>query len=223
MIVAIISDIHGNLPALEQCVRRTRPFADRYLCLGDVVNYGPWSDECLDLVLSLPEIVLLEGNHERIFRGDEPIDHEIPLVQAFTRHSLQWFSRADRIAGLPKEWMLGTYRCVHTIDNRNVYANTEIDVDSDIILGHSHQQFQIARCGHTIVNPGSVGQNRGCIDVVSYALFDTETSRVTLCEETYPVDLFLRELRARRYPEECVNYYARKQRKTSPWKQVHAV
>ena len=216
MIVAIISDIHGNLPALEQCLRHTRPLADSYVCLGDVVNYGPWSDECLDLVLSLPGIVLLEGNHERLFRGDEEIAREIPLVQAFTRHTMQWFSRWAAIAALPAEWTLGAYTCVHTIERSRIYSDTEIEVDRDLVLGHSHEQFHATRGGRLIVNPGSVGQNRRCIDLASYALLDTETGRFTFCEEPYPLDIFLAELRTRRYPQACIDYYAKKPRRSGP-------
>ena len=40
---AIISDIHGNLPALEKLIKNTQ-FVDRYVILGDVVNYGTWSN-----------------------------------------------------------------------------------------------------------------------------------------------------------------------------------
>ena len=91
MIIAILSDVHGNLPALEKFVQRTRPIADSYLCLGDVVNYGPWNDECLELIHSLPGIVFIEGNHERLFLGTEPIQDEIALVREFYAHSMKYF------------------------------------------------------------------------------------------------------------------------------------
>jgi predicted phosphodiesterase len=74
VIIAILSDVHGNLPALEKFLKSTKYIADTYICLGDVVNYGPWNDECLEFVHSLPGVVLLEGNHERLFLGvDEMI------------------------------------------------------------------------------------------------------------------------------------------------------
>ncbi len=66
------------------------------------------------------------------------------------------------------------------------------------------------------MNPGSVGQNRRCIDLASYALLDTETGRFTFCEEPYPLDLFLAELRTRRYPQACIDYYAKKPRRSGP-------
>ena len=44
MRTAIFSDIHGNLPALEIAIKNTKNI-DRYIVLGDVVNYGPWSNK----------------------------------------------------------------------------------------------------------------------------------------------------------------------------------
>src|SRR5512136_1600072 len=85
MLVAILSDIHANLPALEKFVASTQGVAEAYICLGDVINYGPWNDECLELLYSLPNVVVLEGNHERLFLGADQIADELPLVQAFYR------------------------------------------------------------------------------------------------------------------------------------------
>jgi predicted phosphodiesterase len=212
VIVAVFSDVHANLPALDSFIAATRCTADAYLCLGDVVNYGPWNDECLEAVHSLPGIVLLEGNHERLFNGVDPIAREKSLVQDFFCHSSRFFSRRDLIAALPHDYRLGTFVCTHTIDGDRVYPDTQIEVGHDYIVGHTHHQFAIERFSHTIVNAGSVGQNRRCINVISYALYDTQTGRVTLCGEKYRFDLFLSELEARKYPQNCIDYYARKPR-----------
>jgi predicted phosphodiesterase len=211
--IAIFSDIHGNLPALEQFVRVTRDLADAYICLGDVVNYGPWSNECVDLVDSLPQIILLEGNHERLFLGLDPLSHEIPLVQQFTHHVLPHFARFDRIKDLALEHRLGDYRCIHTIDGQRVYRDTAIEIADNYIIGHTHHQFRIERSGKTIVNCGSVGQNRAFIDVLSYILFDPATGQITLCEAQYDFDRFLDEMSARHYPQPCIDYYASKKRR----------
>ena len=64
MRVAIISDIHGNLPALEavlQAVDGERP--DEIWCLGDLVGYGPRPNECCDVVRASVQICL-RGNHD---------------------------------------------------------------------------------------------------------------------------------------------------------------
>jgi hypothetical protein len=46
MKLPIVSDIHGNWPALR-AVMEAEPDADRTLCLGDLVNYGPQPTECV--------------------------------------------------------------------------------------------------------------------------------------------------------------------------------
>ncbi len=49
--VAIISDIHGNLPALQAVIAHieNEGISER-VCLGDIVGYGAQPAECIDLV-----------------------------------------------------------------------------------------------------------------------------------------------------------------------------
>jgi len=63
---AFLSDIHGNLPALEIVIEKSDD-VDGYYILGDVVNYGPWSNECVQLINSLPNCTRILGNHEEYF------------------------------------------------------------------------------------------------------------------------------------------------------------
>jgi len=210
MKVAVFSDVHGNLPALECFIAATLGTVDAYLCLGDVVNYGPWSDECVDRVLDLPHITLLEGNHERLFLGTEDPSHEPPLVQAFVAHLRPTFTRIDRIANLPVRARLGPFECVHTIDDRTIYADTAVEINQNYLIGHTHHQYAIERSRFAILNPGSIGQNRKWIDRVDYMLFDTDSGGWMFHSEPYNFELFFAELRARRYPEACLAYYAGK-------------
>lgn len=64
MRIALISDIHANLSALEAVFADIDSIGvDTVYCLGDTVGYGPQPLECLDLVRERCSIVLL-GNHE---------------------------------------------------------------------------------------------------------------------------------------------------------------
>ena len=62
---AIISDIHGNLEALEAVLAdiETRDVSEVY-CLGDIIGYGPNPRECIDLVIDRCEVCIL-GNHDQ--------------------------------------------------------------------------------------------------------------------------------------------------------------
>ncbi len=215
MKVAVFSDVHGNLIALEQFVRATQNTVDAYLCLGDVVNYGPWNDECLEIVVQLPAVTVIEGNHERLFLGAGDLDRELPLVQDFFRRSKEFFSRQDLIVGLPRHCRLGAFKCLHTIAERSIYPDTSVEIDCSHMIGHTHHQFQIERSGFVIVNPGSVGQNRKWIDMADYLVLNTESGAIEMHSVAYNLDLFLSELRLRRYSEQCIKYYAGKQRKQS--------
>ena len=62
MLIAIVSDIHSNLVALE-AVLETLPVYDRLWCLGDTIGYGPQPNECLAYMQGLGNAVLT-GNHD---------------------------------------------------------------------------------------------------------------------------------------------------------------
>ena len=59
MKLLIISDIHGNLAALDAI----REEADKVFCLGDIVNYGPYPTACLERVRNLTD-AMGRGNHD---------------------------------------------------------------------------------------------------------------------------------------------------------------
>lgn len=206
MRVGVVSDIHGNLPALEVVTDRIRDL-DLVICLGDVVNYGPWSDECLELLHTLPRMILLEGNHEALFLGKEPLEHEVPLVQRFYHATIGRFTRRDLIEDLPLETTLAGYLFTHTLNGQRIFKDSEFSPASDCFIGHTHHPFHISRDGRQVINPGSVGQNRARVDLACYALFDTETGQISLEQVTYPVDVLLDEMRRLEYPPECLAYY----------------
>jgi predicted phosphodiesterase len=67
MKILLLSDIHGNWPAL-QAVLQAEPDANQILCLGDLVNYGPQPVECVAWAMRLnPLSVVIQGSHDRAF------------------------------------------------------------------------------------------------------------------------------------------------------------
>jgi len=62
--IAVISDIHGNLQALEAALGAIKSMRIRdVICLGDIVGYGPSPGECLDLTLARC-LHTVQGNHD---------------------------------------------------------------------------------------------------------------------------------------------------------------
>jgi diadenosine tetraphosphatase ApaH/serine/threonine PP2A family protein phosphatase len=68
---AIISDVHGNLAALESvyaAIDEEQPGIDEVWCLGDLVGYGPEPEACVARVLDRAAICLA-GNHDLVVAG----------------------------------------------------------------------------------------------------------------------------------------------------------
>ena len=65
MKIAILSDIHSNLEALQACYRKASAAGvDQYICLGDIIGYGADPVATLEMVMSLPGLVAVRGNHD---------------------------------------------------------------------------------------------------------------------------------------------------------------
>jgi predicted phosphodiesterase len=86
MTFALISDIHGNLEALEAVLREIDKLkVDMICCLGDVIGYGSNPNECLDLV-DRNCMIKLVGNHEYSSMGLLPMDN----LNKVARTSASW-------------------------------------------------------------------------------------------------------------------------------------
>src|SRR5690625_4809181 len=91
----VLGDIHGNLIALEKVIQGFGREVDIIICHGDVVNYGPWSNECVEL-LGMEESICLRGNHEDAYiKGS--YDGTNPLVKEFFEHTFSRFKYLQEI------------------------------------------------------------------------------------------------------------------------------
>ncbi len=66
--ILVIGDIHGACKALDQCFSRAgyNHAQDTLICLGDVTDGWPQTRECIDLLLTLPRLVYIRGNHDEM-------------------------------------------------------------------------------------------------------------------------------------------------------------
>jgi len=110
MRVAVISDVHGNLPALERVleeIARERP--DGVWCLGDTVGYGPWPSECCQKVRASAQVTLV-GNHDLGVLGAIDLAEFAPEAAVAARwargvldeESRRWLSSLVPSAELPQ-------------------------------------------------------------------------------------------------------------------------
>jgi predicted phosphodiesterase len=98
MRLAVISDIHSNLPALTAVLsdiedRDHRP--DELWCLGDIVGYGASPDECAALTEERAD-VCLAGNHDLVVRGDLDIGQFTTAAAAAARWTARTISDRTR-------------------------------------------------------------------------------------------------------------------------------
>jgi predicted phosphodiesterase len=118
---AILSDIHGNLEALQAVLAdiQQQPVDDIY-CLGDVVGYGPNPWECVDLVMRC-RVVLL-GNHDQaVFSMPETFHPAAAQAIRWTRQQLEaaqgdpavWQRRRQFLAERPLRHQDGNCLFVH--------------------------------------------------------------------------------------------------------------
>lgn len=96
--IALISDIHGNYPALEAVLADIdgQGSVDRIYCLGDVVGYGPHPVECLERTAEVASLILL-GNHEHaVLHGPYLFNPRARKAIEWTKEQLQTKVSASR-------------------------------------------------------------------------------------------------------------------------------
>lgn len=81
----LLADIHSNLPALESVLKDVQKNnVEGYLVLGDIVGYGPYPQECLQIVRSLPNLLTVRGNHDHTVGTGIPEDGSNKYAQYAT-------------------------------------------------------------------------------------------------------------------------------------------
>jgi predicted phosphodiesterase len=150
----ILSDVHGNLEALETALAYLKAeMVTEYLCLGDIVGYGANPEECLTLIRELRGAVVA-GNHDHGVAGRT----SIRSFNEHARKALLWTGRqlsADStsfLGSLPLVEIAHGLRLVHASPSSPrdwEYVETWSDIKSELasysepicLIGHSHIPF----------------------------------------------------------------------------------
>ncbi|EEB73208.1 metallophosphoesterase [Thermococcus sp. AM4] len=216
MIIALISDIHSNLEALEAVWDEIKD-ADVFLCMGDLVGYGASPNEVVDFVRREMErrtFLCVRGNHDNAIAFGADWSFNPYARQAVRWH--QWVMSSENLEflrQLPVKQLFEddagrSYLLIHGsprapldeylfpwLPESEFRAVLSYVRQDDLLLGHTHVPMLKVIDGRRIINPGSVGQPRDGDWRASYALIDTEPpGRVEFHRVEYDVEEAARKI-----------------------------
>ena len=217
MRIAVLSDIHGNLPALEAVLSALRPF-DAVWQLGDVVGYGPQPDEVVGR-LAAEGALGVRGNHDSAAIGELATD----AFNDDARAAVEW--TAERIDGRTRSWLAALplttvdtpFTMVHgsprdptweyVFTSAVARANLRSFATRHCLVGHTHVPVVFRQRGpgmesinpgpgdtldlgeqRVIANPGSVGQPRDGDPRASAMMIDTDAQRLVWHRVEYSIE-----------------------------------
>jgi predicted phosphodiesterase len=215
--IAFLSDIHGNLQALQSVLQDLDSKEVRHLAsLGDVVGYGGHPNECLDLVRTRFRYSVY-GNHEMaLLRNEIAAGYRLEIRNSLEFHKSKLSARnLNYIGSLPLSIDDPNFTASHgSLHNPTEfeYVFTEHDADSHF----AKQKTRIAFCAHThapsiwmqkngrttfteakdiylndsgkyLIDVGSAGQPRDGDARACYVIFDPDEQRVEFFRISYDV------------------------------------
>jgi len=208
MRILLISDIHGNWPALQAVATETY---DVCFCLGDLVDYGLEPSPCIAWVRQNAHVTV-RGNHDHgvaqnvIVNGKVGYKFLSGITRTLTRERLG--EEEIRFLGrLPVTQMVTLedtrFLLVHASprDPLDEYALPDTDywarrlekVDADVVcVGHTHMPYVLPVGEKMVINPGSVGQPRDGDPRASYAILELDDAQINLHRIEYPIEDTLR-------------------------------
>jgi len=228
---AILSDIHSNLEALE-CVlddARKQECSD-FVCLGDVVGYGPNPKQCLDIIRNL-NCATVMGNHDEYCASTQPMEGFNPVASdaiKWTREQLPnedklWLQHLKYVSvvdaftivhatlDLPDKW-------AYVFDKFEAAASFNYQRTAVCFHGHTHVPVAFIRSGKGtqvsqykkinielgqkyFINVGSVGQPRDRDPRASYVVFDISNHVIELRRLEYDIPSTQAKIRDAGLPE----------------------
>ena len=210
MRVAIISDIHSNLEALNSAFETIdAQRVDDIVCLGDIVGYGANPNECLALVRSRCSLIL-QGNHDAA-AVDLSVANQFTLnaqLSAIWTFGALLSENKDFLKNLPQMKPRGDILFSHASPFEPEewhYVISEFDTreafqafgERICFIGHSHIPVifsehgkvpAVSQSGRFIVNVGSIGQPRDANPNLSFGIFDTDSWLYQNMRVGYDVD-----------------------------------
>jgi predicted phosphodiesterase len=169
-VIAVLYDVHGNLPALEAVLEDAAAAgAERFWLGGDYALFGAFQAETVQRLRGLRAEVMIRGNVDR-WAADPaaaPDDEFLQAAIADSRTALA-DEEAEALGALPVDEVRDGWHIVHASpagdmdgllprardDEERLLAGAR---EPRLLVGHTHMAFRRESFGVEIVNPGSVG------------------------------------------------------------------
>jgi predicted phosphodiesterase len=228
--VAIVSDIHGNLHALEavlEAIDRDAP--DAIWCLGDLVGYGPRPNRCCAVVAERADVCLI-GNHDLAVLGRLDLDDFQPdaaLSARWTTAALEdeWRVYLESLVSSGEREAIGLFHASprdpvweYVLTPDVAEASMAATGQKLVLVGHSHVALRYGVAdgellvapegtelelgeGRWLLNPGSVGQPRDTDPRAAWMLLDLAARRASYRRVEYDMARTQQEIRDRGLPE----------------------
>ena len=194
MRIAVLSDIHGNTPALQAIIDDIKNNnIDRIIYLGDVVGIGPEPDKCLDLIMN-NNIEMILGNHELYYVKGTDIDPEMSENEILHHKWIKSLLKNTHYEFLSQRPLSITveengYKLMfqHFLIDENAFSQypfhgfcvlkeeiinqlvDELDTDY-IFIGHEHRPYEVEYNNKKLIDAGS----SGCVynDITHYTIIN---------------------------------------------------
>ncbi|WP_048147865.1 metallophosphoesterase family protein [Palaeococcus ferrophilus] len=195
MRIALISDVHSNLEALEAVWEKVKK-ADVVLCMGDLVGYGASPNEVVEFVRERMEertFLCVRGNHDNAIAfgldwGFNPYAREAVRwhQRVMTIENLEFLRRLP-VRGLFTDDTERSYILIHGsprapldeylfpwLPDSEFQSVLSYIRQDDLLVGHTHVPMLKVIGERRIINPGGVGQPRDGDWRAAYAIIDTK-------------------------------------------------
>jgi predicted phosphodiesterase len=193
--IAVITDVHANLPALDAALAEIdRLGADALYHTGDAIGIGPFPAECVDRLLARKATQLLMGNHDAWFAFGLP-DESVSWMPPDEREHQRWvhtqldpelrtvvaswpYSSSLRIEGLRLDFLhyplndAGGFRAPQALTPESASALFQMPTSTLVFFGHDHRLWNVTGGSTHFVNPGSLGCSRD--PVARFVLVEVE-------------------------------------------------
>lgn len=193
--IAIISDIHGNYPALKAVIADiNKRGITNIISLGDVAGYYCYINECIDLCREMG-IVNILGNHDyyiisgkgcpRSYSANLCLEYQ---MKAIREDNLEWLNNSipyydtELLSLRHGGWKDPLDEYIYDFSFELVYNRPQTVFAS----GHTHKQVFMNNGVKKYFNPGSVGQPRDYDPRAAYAIVDDKMN-IELVRVEYPM------------------------------------